>query len=251
MKRVFFNEFSDFPESITATNKHAIIFGDFNCHVGIQQDALPMSFLGTIDMMGFVQLVKSATHVSGNTLDLVFSRSCDNFIGHVKVDLSRISNHYFGFLNIAKPIATEHTPSYRDFRRVNIDMFKSDIADSPLCGDMLLQMPIDDLVNLYNEELLKILGKHALSSTRSVELRPNTQWYTESIREAKQVRRRYERMWRMSGLQVHKYMLESQKECVNDMLVCAKSKKYYSDIINDCGNDHKKLFPSGKASPAP
>jgi hypothetical protein len=66
-----------------------------------------------------------------------------------------------------------------------------------------LQNPVgttDDLVKTYNSELSKVLEKHASLQTKQLILRPNTEWYTEELRMAKQDRRKSERRMRKTQL---------------------------------------------------
>ena len=48
--------------------------GDFNIHVGNEDDAEAMTFLDTIEALGLEQWVEELTHRSNNILDLVISR---------------------------------------------------------------------------------------------------------------------------------------------------------------------------------
>ncbi len=64
---------------------------------------------------------------------------------------------------------------------------------------------INDLVALfyhYNEELCNILDKHAPQEHCLVALRKPTPWTSEDIKFEKQKRRRLERRWKRTRLQI-------------------------------------------------
>ena len=63
---------------------------------------------------------------------------------------------------------------------------------------------LDQLVIQYNTILQEVLDHHAHEVERTVILRPHAPWYTDTLRAAKQEKRRRERKWLKSGLVVHK-----------------------------------------------
>ena len=131
------------------------------------------------------------------------------------------------------------TQSYRNLKGVDI----AKLNDS-LLSSQLVQAPpsdSDELVRLNNQTLTTLLDEQAPLKTKEVMLRPHAPWYNESIRTAKQKRRRAERKWRKTDLTVDKELLkESQKE-VSNLSEVAK-KNYYNDKISENQNNPKKLF---------
>ena len=67
----------------------------------------------------------------------------------------------------------------------------------------LSTLSLDELTTLYDTELRKLIDALAPTKTRTITIRPESEWYNESIREAKQTRRQAERLWRKTGLVVH------------------------------------------------
>ena len=76
---------------------------------------------------------------------------------------------------------------------------------------------------------------------KEIVLRPNAPWYNNSIKQAKQERRRAERKWTKSKLTIDKEILKSRQKIVTDLCTEAK-KEYYTTRIDAAGNDSKKLF---------
>ena len=66
-------------------------------------------------------------------------------------------------------------------------------------------------------------------------------WYNESIREAKQIRRQAERLWRKTGLVVHREMYVEKRDMVNALIDQEKTNHYQSIIAENQGNT-KQLF---------
>jgi hypothetical protein len=84
------------------------------------------------------------------------------------------------------------------------------------------------------------MDNHAPEQTKVITLRPNTQWYTDDLRQAKQDRRRKERLWNRTGLVVHKQIYREQCVTVNRMLVKAKQ-DFYCAKLTECAGDQSKL----------
>ncbi len=97
------------------------------------------------------------------------------------------------------------------------------------------------IVAHYNTTLTTILDKHAPVKEQTVTIRPDTAWYTEHIHNLKQERRKLERQWRKSGLEVHRQAYCAKRQQVNAMLQAAK-KEYYSGMVSKNSQDSKALF---------
>ena len=89
--------------------------------------------------------------------------------------------------------------------------------------------------------MFELLDKHAPLKNRIITLRPAAPWYTESIRVEKQKRRKLERLWRASGLAVHRQMYADQCNLVNKCIVDSKM-DYYSGLIKENHSNPKSLF---------
>ena len=70
-------------------------------------------------------------------------------------------------------------------------------------------------------------------------LRPFAPWYNDEIRDAKRERRRCERQFLKSGLQVHKDIYQDQCRKYKELLNAAKSSFHQSELA-DC--DSRQLF---------
>ena len=75
---MFLTEFAEFLESIVMSTEPLIMAGDFNIHVNVPSDNDTVRFLDLLSSMGLQQHIDFPTHVSGNTLGLLITRSLDS-----------------------------------------------------------------------------------------------------------------------------------------------------------------------------
>jgi hypothetical protein len=142
-------------------------------------------------------------------------------------------------LRILKFPRQRKTVTCRKYRDIQICEFYNDLENISA-----LQNPVgttDDLVKTYNSELSKVLEKHAPSRTKQLILRPNTEWYTEELRMAKQDQRKYERRMRKTQLTVDKEIYHEKCRNVGKLLFWCK-KEYFTNKISEIGHDQKQLY---------
>ena len=65
--------------------------------------------------------------------------------------------------------------------------------------------------------------------------------FTEELREGKHNRRKAERLWRKTKLEIHHQLFKERCREVGKLLMRSK-RTYYSDKIAECGNSQKCLF---------
>ncbi len=99
---------STFPEDGTAL----IILGDFNIHLDEPRAADFHTLLASFDLK---RVLTTATHKSGNQLDLIYTRHCST--DHVLVTPLHTSDHFLLTLNLNMIPDTSHTPPHVTFRR--------------------------------------------------------------------------------------------------------------------------------------
>ena len=146
--------------------------------------------------MGLHQHIDLPTHTSGNTLDLLTSRTLNsNLIQDVRPGIYFSDNCLALFtVNISVPELSRKKVSFRKTKAIDITAFMEDLSASRLCQDPPSE-PVK-LVNCYYSMLAGLLDRHAPLKTKTVTVRPQVPWYSEEIREAKRARWRAERKWR-------------------------------------------------------
>ena len=76
-------------------------------------------------------------------------------------------------------------------------------------------------------------------------IRPHVQWHTETIRNAKHLRRRLERKWRKSKMDADHQVFRKHCGVVAKLLFDTKQ-EYYSEEIQACERNQRALFKSNK-----
>ena len=82
---------------------------------------------------------------------------------------------------------------------------------------------------------------HAPKITRTITLRPHAPWFNEEIHHAKREKRKWERKWRKTRLEIHHEIYLSHCEHQGQLILAAKQ-SYYADRIAQCGRDTKAVF---------
>ncbi len=191
----FLEEFASHLERLVPTTGYLVITGDFNIHVDLLDlpyDSLSDSkkeyrrtaekFMDILDSMGLNQHIVGPTHRSGNTLDLLITRSTDEVLkGKPCVD-AMLSDHcaILFKVQVRKPPPILKRVSFRKLKDIDTDAFIKDISDS----DLIRSPPtgMSSLVQGYNECLSTILDSHAPEISREVPVRPRQPWYMKLLK---------------------------------------------------------------------
>ena len=236
---LFITEFTDYLELHIATTTQLALLGDFNIHINKTDDRDTVEFNNLLDQVGLVQHVSDATHRGGHTLDLVLSRSQDTIVQDTHAEDHGFPDHYPVFLHLLteRPANPIHTVCYR---KINLNAVVKDMHESLIVGDHSEQS-LDQLVSIYQNELLAVLNKHSPLKTRTFTIRAQAEWYTADIRKAKQLRRRAEILWRKTGLTIHSDFFMERRGDVHD-LIRKTITDYYANLICENKDNNNKLL---------
>ncbi|XP_071506848.1 uncharacterized protein [Diadema antillarum] len=209
-----------------------VIVGDFNIHWDNQSNADTKKFADIIKSHDLLQHVCESTHISGHILDYVLSRRDEDAIRSVEVS-SFLSDHAAVHcdLHMSKPAVGRKEIVYRKLKTINHEALAEDLESSDLIRKP--ETDIDKLADQYDRTLSTILDKHAPIKRCVVATRPPNPWYSEEITEAKKLRRRLERKWRKTRLEVDRQCFRDQGLIVLDMIKKAKA-SFYEKQISDC-----------------
>ena len=218
-----------------------IITGDFNTHVDDPTDSEANQFKSVLSSNGLFQHITEPTHRQGHILDLLITREDSRLISNVDLHPGLSWHHaILCSLNFQRPKTPTVTINTRRLTAIDITAFRTDIRSSLAKFDFTA-MNVDSCVEKYNQSIGSVLDKHAPSRTRTVRLRPNSPWFNKDIRTERQKRRRLERRWRRTKLEVDLQMYCDQKNIVSKLIEQAKI-DYYSSQINEKAGDQKQLF---------
>ena len=147
----------------------------------------------------------------------------------------------FANLLLEKPKLPTVQVSYRKIKSITANALSEAIKKSTISECDMNDLSTDELSIVYNNQLRTILDDLAPIKTRQVPVRPEAEWYSQHIREAKQVRCRAERAWRKSGLEVNRLIYLEKRNHVNSLIKETKT-KFYKDLIHTNKSDTKQLF---------
>lgn len=245
---VFFEEWSNYIEKHSVKSVESVIVGDLNFHLDKPDDFDAQRFLQCMEDHSLKQHVTEPTHIRGHILDVLITKDTSKMVSNVNVMDSGVRNsdghrsvdHFTVSFdtNLSKPGSQRKCVSFRKFKEVNIPSLQSDIRKSPLLN--LQEGTADELAEAYDKGVKKLVDKHAPVRQKTITLRPNAPWYTEELHEAKRARRRLERQWRKTHLEVHRQMYQLQCKVVNRLLHETR-RDYFQTKIMDYGNDQRGI----------
>ena len=100
--------------------------------------------------------------------------------------------------------------------------------------------PVSYLLNRYNGHLTSVIAKHPPKKEKSVVVRPLQPWFTDEIHQARNGRKKAERLWRRTGLTVYKEIYRAETLKYSILLIASKA-TYFNERITECGNDSKAI----------
>jgi len=239
---IFFSEFSTLLESLTVIPEHLLVAGDFNFHVDDSKERNAAKFIDLVESAGLQQWVTGPTHQSGYTLDLLLDRQDQSLIlssNGIEI-LSDMPSDHWAFIctvDLPRPRLSRKEIKHRKLRKIASDSFRNDLVASPL----FVPADANMMADRYNAVLRELLDKHAPEKTRYITLRPNAPWISnsEELRALKQEKRKRERRFRSSGLEILRQLY--QEKCQEYKTALDKAKTtYYSTKIQE--SDSNELF---------
>ena len=143
-------------------------------------------------------------------------------------------------VNTGKPPQQEQVVTFRKTKSICTTSFKLAISNSELLNPEA-GMNIEERKARYNTVLGNILDDHAPEKTRKIIVRPRAPWYNDDLKDAKRQKRKCERIWKKTNLEIdHKIF---QEKCIQvNQLVQSSKKTYFSSEVLNCGKDQKSLF---------
>ena len=196
-------------------------------------------FQDMLSVAGFSQLVMQSTHRSGHLLDLVITNS--SMISDVVTADFAVSDHLAVLFSIHKPTKgkLKERIQVRKFKNICIDDFRADLSVN--MHESLTALTLTSALVKYNTVLKSTLNKHAPLQTKTVCRSHTEPWLTETIRTERRERRKVERKWRSTKLELHRELYVIQRNKVNQLIIEAK-RAYFNKKIRDSPNASKDIF---------
>ena len=216
--------------------------GDLNIHIDNTTNADARRLINSVNATGMVLHVREPTHRKGHMLDVLMTRSTDEYlVRNVTITDMGLSDHFAVNFNIN--IVQRRTGlmkiRYRKTRAIDTVFFRRDI---PLFSSNDLDaLNVEELVDQYDKLLVSLVDSHAPMLEKQIRLRQDTVWYTDDLRVEKRTKRQRERSWRKSRLEVNRQLYADQCKRVNALLTETKC-AYYSSKIRDTGKNQQRLY---------
>ena len=234
----FYDEFYMLVKFLSSTNSSFVICGDFNIHIEtISRESV--NFLNTLDSCNITQHVHSATHLHGHTLDLILT-SDSSLVSNVVVS-DYISDHAMIKCQVKiqiTPNSQANRVTYRRYHKINMDTLRNDLSNCAFvaCPGETAKILYDQ----YTNDLSNLLDKHAPEVTRCLAKEP-AKWLSDTYKNAKSIRRQFERIWRKNKTPLNRARLRKQIARCNSLANKDKA-TYYRALVNENSDDPKKLW---------
>ena len=235
---VFSAEFCELLSHFQAQPGKHVIVGDFNFHVNDINDAAANKFKNLLDQYNLSQHISTPTHVNGNTLDLVITRS-DLSASNITSDYSVGSDHFAVLFTLSciSPGTSTQSVTYRQWKSLDIHSVREDISSA------FVDFRADDLsdaVQSYNTNLTNIVDNHVPEKTRVFNVRADSPWYNSELGKEKRIRRKLERTYKRTSLAVDRERFDKQRTKYNNLLTSAKTTYYKSKV--ETATSAKELY---------
>ena len=205
----------------------------FNIHFEKSDDPSTRKFKDLLDELSLQQPIAVPTHKDGHTLDLLLMRdSLFESPAPSVLDMA-LSDHFVIQLNLPYHRTKPETKviNTKNIKSIDIDVFKSELVHK------LSESSFLDFTCCIKETL----DKFAPLKKRIVSSRPFAPWINIFVKAQKQVKRQAERLYRKTGLTIHKDIFKFQKnKTVN--VIKEEKRKYILQKKIASSNSSKELF---------
>ena len=245
----FMEEFDEYLDGLVSKVGSPIICGDFNFHVEDGRDMIARQFIALCESKGFIQHVDSPTHISGGTLDLMFTLGniMDTVpVTDIKVEANTgtLSDHFLVRLQTALTLHGDETPTFsekilREMKKIDVAEFRHDIFCSEL--NLVEYGSLNETVDLYNNVLEQILDKHAPLITRKFHSKRSEFW-NEKCQIARRERRKAKRNSKKHPEDQELKILHHEK-CVDaEITINQERNNFYHNALSQHKGDAKATY---------
>ncbi|GFR91750.1 hypothetical protein ElyMa_000851400 [Elysia marginata] len=196
---MFKDEFQNFAIEKSLCNGNLILIGDFNIHVENENDSQGKWLIELFDSH-LEQHIREPTH------------------------------------DAKKPKPSRKTFKYRKTKNIDIVAFKRTTVEAEVSKKVEACASVNEKIFFLSNTISNVLEAHAPQKVKSIVIRPNCEWYTDGLRKAKQERRKSERRWKKSRLEIDRQLYVPIKNKVNDMIKSSKRKYFKDKLFEAKGN---------------
>ena len=212
---------------------------NFNINWLDNNDCERKQFYMLLQTFGLVQRIDLPTYQNGHLLDYIITRESGDFASNFRVS-NKISDHMA--LQVSLACQRQHPERkeiyVRSLRRIDKDALSAGL--SAICVNHECSN-VDIVVSQYNEDLSKLLDKHAPQKNIQIVDRPLNDWMNDDIQALKAIRRKKEDIWRKNPIVVNFEIYQDSCTAVKNAIAEGKTHVMQEKIAKTKG-DQKELF---------
>ncbi len=221
---------SNFPEDGTPL----VLLGDFNIHLEKPQATDFNTLLTSFDLK---RVSTTATHKSGNRLDLIYTRYCST--DNTLVTPLHTSDHFLITSNLTLTPNIAHAPSQVTFRRnlrsLSPSRLSSMVSSALPSPSQFSALDTNSATDTLCSTLTSCLNNFCPLSSRPARATPSAPWLSDVLREHRTKLRAAERKWHKSKNSTDLSVYQSHLSSFSANVSTAKM-TYYHNKINNCSD---------------
>ena len=241
----FLEDFSKFLELLIVQSCHILILGDINIHLDVPDDGMTVKFGTIMECFGMKQHINQPTHKAGHTLDILITKSSMPPPSRMVINPPTFSDHslIMATFSLGKPQPISFNATTRAWSKLDKDSFRKDLRDSLLCSDVgsWNDASCDDMADIYQETMEKLLEKHAPLRQVRRHYRPITPWFNSECRAMKRKTRCFERRYRRSRLETDRNSWLSQMRSGQEFYKRVQD-MYWQTLVDESSGNARKLW---------
>ena len=255
----FLDEFNELLEVFTVLHEDFVIAGDVNIHVETEESSAG-KFNKLIEDYDLKQHVVGPTHIKGHTIDVVITPNKDTYVTELIVRQIEPHHHFLIEFNISASADSCSTKliTYRDTKNIDSSAFKEELTVKLQGRKETMDMA--EKMSEYNSIVSEMLDKYAPIKRKEIKIIPAAPWFDSEYRSLRRQRRKAERKYRKTKLEVDRQMYvelrkstievakEKKKSFVSEKISQDSTKSLYSMVNRLTDNTKENVLPTTEES---
>lgn len=225
-----------------------ILAGDLNIHFDQLHIQINKQVLDLFQSYGLERNVFEPTHISGGSLDQIFTFSMQQQLqcNNVYVDSSRslASDHFPVYCNFTMDFEKKYFKdiSYRKLSNIDQPTFNSQLVSIVCNLDVHHSLSFKETITQITHKCQSLVDIHAPLISRKVSTVDSAPWFDKEYRDLRKIRRRAEyRMKKPDSSLDDKIVFK--EACIKCTAVAnIKKKKYFKNVISQSNGNPRKLY---------
>ena len=244
----FISDFDEFIGELFPRYDKFLVCGDVNIHLD-KVSAHSTEFLRCLSSYGLLQHLQEQTHKAGHTLDIVVTSHKIIITDSLKIlsdtlQTFKSCDHYpviFELQSKAVSVDNKKLINFRNLNKMDHEEFAVDILENFELSEEADFTSFESRVIHYNSSCQEILEKHAPLLQKVIKDVPSAPWFDSEYKMARVERRKAEKQWKKSKLEIDKDIFKYLRLHCDD-LADKKKKNFYQEHFEKYNHSQKGLF---------